>query len=63
MTEMRQLFIKDIACTYVYTFIGTLLALKQTLLCVEGVQYRVIFVLIFTLTKHIEDLEVTRQSV
>ena len=63
MPDMRQLVIKDMYCTDVYKFIGTLLDLEQLLLYVEGFQHLVIFILGLTFPKHLDDLVVTRKSV
>ena len=56
MPYMSQLVIKDMACPDVDTAIGPLTTLVQFLLCVEGVQHLVIFILGLTLPKHLEDL-------
>ena len=60
---MSQLVINEMVCPDEATSIGILLALEQLLICVESVQNLFTFILRLTLTKHIEDLEVTRQSV
>ena len=63
MPEMRQLVINSMAFTDVSAPIGPLIAPEQPIICVEGVQNLVIFILRITLTKHLEDLAVKRQSV
>ena len=60
---MRQLVIKDMAFTDVTTVIGTLIYSELLLIYVEGVRHLVLFILGINLTKHLEDLEVTCQSV
>ena len=63
ITETRQLVIKDMDCTYVVMEIWTLLASKKPLLCVEGVNNLVLFILGLTYTKHHEKMAVTVKSV
>ena len=62
MPAMRQLVINDTACPDVSMSKGNMLDLEQPLLCVEGVQHLVLFILGLTLTKCFEELAITRQS-
>ena len=61
-TEIRKLVIKEMACPYVATVIGNLIASYKMLLCVEGVQDIVLFVLGLDFPKHCKDLAVSRQK-
>ena len=62
MPYMRQLVIKEMACPNVATATEPLFYLEQPLLCVEGVQHLVIFILRLTLPKNLENLAFTHQS-
>ena len=63
MLDMRQLVIKEMSCINLATVIGPLLALEKPLPCVEIVQHLVMFIIGLNLTKTLENLGVTRQSV
>ena len=61
--EMKKLVIKDMYCPYVDMVIVTLIASEKPLLCVEGVQHLVLFILGITLPKHLDYQEVKHLSV
>ena len=59
----RQLVIKEMDFPDAATAIGPLIDSEKPLLCVEVVQHLVLFTLVLTFTKTLEDLAVTRQIV
>ena len=60
--EKSQLSIKDMDCPDAAMVIGTRLDLEKPLLCVEGAQHLVLYIIGIKLQKYLDNLVVTCQS-